>query len=235
MSKFWYLLVLVLLVLGVWLFIKGCPPSNDDDAPVIDPPYAGTIGFDSIKVDGDLIMNLLKPQSDTFPGFRVYNARMPHTTTNSPGLILVATDKDSFEIDGDGTLKYVYIDPNGSFESGLSKGEARRAVIEVVKNPNYLNLITDFSYNTIRSHWPDSIPLTIDFIPATYNQDGVDFSTTNIMYLTTPSEGKDYSLNMIPSEPCPPNCPLAHKLLYNWGMELLSDDDSDDDEDKNDK
>lgn len=216
MSRFWYILIFIFLVLGVWLFIKGCP--QEDEAGLV-PPYAGTIGFDSIKVEGALIMNILKPQSETFNGLRVYNAKMSDisTSSRSPGLILVATEEDSSEIHRDGSLKYVYIYPDGTYRTDLSQEDARQAVLEVVNDTNYISLITHFNYKTIDSFWRGNIPNIINIIPAKYiNREG-EFSSANFMYLSASSGGNNSSKFIISSEPCPPYCPSSDKLLYDPG------------------
>lgn len=217
MSRFWYLVGLLILVLIVWLYLSQNSSHLNDEDQAVPPTYQNTIGFDTMIVDSRVI-TLIYNGLDSVKGLRVYNA-WTSSTVDKLGLVVAALNYDSSEVFNDGKSFYIPIDPDGGIQSPVSREEASRMVMAVVNDTNYVNLITSFHSATESDFWNQRKPDFFFFAFNDYQYQRAKYPNLNILY--TPSNNVlQGSVSMqarkltIRGEPCPPHCPFSGNFLY---------------------
>ena len=214
MSRIWYLVILLAVVLIVWIVV-----SNDKaNGSVTGPPLSETVGFESIEVNSRLISQLYAV-TETVRGFRVYNAFLDGE--NNVGLVIAALDSNSSEIFDDGQSFYIPVNKDGEIMATLTRDLAERMVLSLVDNEEYRPFISSFYAESLNDFWRQGTPDLFRFIPSLYeDEDGSVFQNVEISYIDPSDMMGDRKLT-IKGRPCPPICPSDGNFLYEPNREPI--------------
>lgn len=214
MSRIWYLVILLAVVLIVWI-VAGNIGENDNGKDIgdDDPPHIHqTVGFDTIQVNSRLIAQLYGV-TDSVKGFRVYNALLDGR--NNVGLVVAALDRDSSEIFDDGQSFYIPVNKEGDIMATITRDLAERMVKNLLNHDNYRNFISSFYANSLNEFWSQGTPDLIWLAPTVknYNRDTA-YQNLEIVYDGISDSG-DFIKISINGSPCPNYCPFNPNPLIN--------------------
>ena len=236
MSRIWYLVILLAVVLIVWI-VAGNIGENDNGKDIgdDDPPHIHqTVGFDTIQVNSRLIAQLYGV-TDSVKGFRVYNAFLDGS--NNVGLVVAALDRDSSEIFDDGQSFYIPVNKEGDIMATITRDLAERMVLRLVDNEEYRPFISSFYAESLNDFWRQGTPDLFRFIPSLYEEEeeGSVFQNVEISYID-PSDMMGKRKLSIKGRPCPNFCPSDGDFIYEPIRDPIvirssNDDDDDDDDD----